>query len=104
VQDDIKKSNNKVPLLGDIPGLGALFRSDSHSRAQANLMIFITPTIIQDSDYQPTATTFMKNTFPKDDTMEPDWSSWNSGKPKDWSQPSAKTAEGNYSEVDLSNH
>jgi general secretion pathway protein D len=102
VQDDIRLGNSKVPILGDIPGLGLLFRSDSKSRQKANLMIFITPTIIQDSDYQPTATTFMKHSFPKDDTMEPDWTAWDSGKPKDWSKPSAKSAEGNYSEVDLS--
>jgi general secretion pathway protein D len=103
VQDDIRKGNAKVPLLGDIPGLGALFRSDSNARQKANLLIFITPTIIQDSDFQPTATTFLKHSVPTQDSLEPDWSSWNSGKPKDWSQPSAKSAEGNYSEVDLSN-
>jgi len=32
----------KVPLLGDIPGLGRLFRSDSNSKRQQNLLIFIT--------------------------------------------------------------
>jgi type II secretory pathway component GspD/PulD (secretin) len=82
--------------------LGALFRSDSNARQKANLIIFITPTIIQDSDFQPTATTFLKHTMPKDDTMEPDWSAWNSGKPKDWYEETPKSAEGNYSEVDLS--
>ena len=102
VQDDIRTGNTKVPILGDIPGLGALFRSDSKARQKANLIIFITPTIIQDADFQPTSTTFLKHTMPKEDSMEPDWSSWNSGKPKDWSQASAKSAEGNYSEVDLS--
>lgn len=35
-------SQTKVPLLGDIPGLGRLFRSDSNSKRQQNLLIFIT--------------------------------------------------------------
>lgn len=35
-------SQTKVPLLGDIPGLGRLFRSDSTSKSQQNMLIFIT--------------------------------------------------------------
>jgi type IV pilus assembly protein PilQ len=35
-------SQTKVPLLGDIPGIGRLFRSDSNSKRQQNLLIFIT--------------------------------------------------------------
>jgi general secretion pathway protein D len=36
-----------VPVLGDIPGLGVLFRSNTKSRGRTNLMIFIRPTIIR---------------------------------------------------------
>lgn len=43
-----RKTTDKVPLLGDIPGLGRLFRSDASSRAQTNLMVFLRPTIIRD--------------------------------------------------------
>ena len=39
-------SIDKVPGLGDIPGLGALFRSTSRQRGRTNLRIFIRPTII----------------------------------------------------------
>ena len=35
-------SQTKVPLLGDIPGLGRLFRSDSSSKRQQNMLVFIT--------------------------------------------------------------
>ncbi|ATC64512.1 hypothetical protein CMV30_11420 [Nibricoccus aquaticus] len=35
-------SQTKVPLLGDIPGLGRLFRSDSTSKRQQNMLVFIT--------------------------------------------------------------
>ena len=38
---------DKVPGLGDIPGLGVLFRSNSRERGQTNLMVFIRPTIVR---------------------------------------------------------
>ena len=39
---------NKVPLLGDIPLLGALFRQNSKSSTKRELLIFITPKIVQE--------------------------------------------------------
>lgn len=41
---------DKVPLLGDIPVIGALFRSESKKVSKRNLMLFIRPTIIRDRD------------------------------------------------------
>lgn len=38
----------KVPLLGDIPGLGVLFRNTSESEAKSELLIFVTPKIIKE--------------------------------------------------------
>lgn len=38
----------KVPLLGDIPGLGKLFRYDIHEQKRRELVIFITPRLIRD--------------------------------------------------------
>ncbi len=47
------ESANKVPLLGDIPVLGHLFRSNSTETKKRNLMLFIRPSIIRDrSQYQ----------------------------------------------------
>jgi len=91
VQDEVNTSNTKVPVLGDIPILGYVFRSDSKSRQKNNLIIFITPTIVQDTDYQPTKTDFMKSPVPLKDSIEGDWSAWDSGKPKDWSKPHANS-------------
>jgi type II secretory pathway component GspD/PulD (secretin) len=85
-QDDVEEINSKVPLLGDIPGLGYLFRHDNKARKKTNLLIFITPTIVRDEDFQPTKTDFLKNVAPKKDEVEPDWSAWDTGKPKDWSK------------------
>ena len=39
---------SKVPLLGDIPWLGALFRSTENKREKRNLLIFLRPTILRD--------------------------------------------------------
>ncbi|MCX2981041.1 type II secretion system protein GspD [Halieaceae bacterium IMCC14734] len=48
IKDDVQDATQKVPLLGDIPWLGRLFRSDSVSVTRSNLLIFIKPTIIRD--------------------------------------------------------
>jgi len=85
VQDDVRTGNVKVPVLGDIPVLGYLFRSDTKSRQKSNLVVFITPTIVEDTDFQTTPTDFLKTPVPKSDALEGPWSSWDSGKPKDWS-------------------
>jgi general secretion pathway protein D len=39
----------KVPLLGDIPFLGALFTYKTRSRSKTNLMVFLRPTVLRDS-------------------------------------------------------
>jgi general secretion pathway protein D len=39
--------SDKIPLLGDIPIAGALFRYDSRQRTKTNLMIFIKPTVLR---------------------------------------------------------
>ncbi|MEM1188690.1 MAG: type II secretion system secretin GspD [Pseudomonadota bacterium] len=48
IKDDVQASEQRVPLLGDIPLLGRLFRNDSTSITKTNLLIFIRPTIIRD--------------------------------------------------------
>ena len=49
IEDRVRESEQKVPLLGDIPYLGALFRSKSVNRDKVNLMIFLHPTILRDN-------------------------------------------------------
>ena len=48
IQDDVTRTDSKVPLLGDIPLLGALFRSTQDTHVKRNLMVFLRPTIIRD--------------------------------------------------------
>ena len=50
VEDDITESESKVPLLGDIPLMGRLFRSTRTSHEKRNLMVFLQPTIIRDGN------------------------------------------------------
>jgi len=48
VREDDSESVSKVPLLGDIPFIGALFRSTQRQRQKTNLMVFLKPTIIRE--------------------------------------------------------
>ena len=50
IDDDVQESVKKVPFLGDIPLLGRLFKTTSISRTKRNLMVFLRPTIVRDSD------------------------------------------------------
>ena len=50
IDEDVQESVQKVPLLGDIPFLGKLFSSTSTTTQKRNLMVFIKPTIVRDSD------------------------------------------------------
>ena len=48
IDDQVNEQSAKVPLLGDIPILGRLFRADNSSTTKRNLMVFIRPTIVRD--------------------------------------------------------
>jgi general secretion pathway protein D len=46
LSEDVTKHRDKVPVLGDLPFFGRLFRSESNKTEKKNLMIFVTPRII----------------------------------------------------------
>ncbi len=48
LSDEYSNGQDKVPLLGDIPVLGHLFRNESRSRKKSNLMVFLRPIIVRD--------------------------------------------------------
>ncbi len=50
LDDNERRTIEKIPLLGDLPGIGALFRSKAKSRTKTNLMIFIRPTILRTAE------------------------------------------------------
>ena len=49
LQDDYSQSNNAVPWLSSIPGIGALFRNERRLNTKSNLMVFLRPYIVRDS-------------------------------------------------------
>lgn len=56
ISDEETESQEKVPLLGDIPLLGRLFSSKGISHTKKNLMVFIHPTILKDEEHIATLT------------------------------------------------
>jgi type II secretory pathway component GspD/PulD (secretin) len=84
-QDVVNKTYTKVPFLGDLPGLGYVFRSDSVAHTKDTILIFVTPTIIQDLDFQPGQSTFLSRKPAAPSDIEE--SSWNTGAPYDWTKP-----------------
>jgi general secretion pathway protein D len=45
-RDEVKTVNDKVPFLGDLPGVGRLFRSEGETRQKRNLLIFVTANLV----------------------------------------------------------
>ena len=48
IEDTYDNNRSKVPLLGDIPYLGALFRSENRTHKKTNLMVFLRPVVMRD--------------------------------------------------------
>jgi type II secretory pathway component GspD/PulD (secretin) len=96
IQDNPTASYTKIPVLGDIPGLGWAFRSEAKSMNKDNLVIFMTPTIIKDSDFQPSSSDFLKS---QPDTMKSPMNpntAWDGAKAGgDWSNPAPVPGEFN---------
>ncbi len=79
--DESTKNYIKVPILGDIPVLGRLFRKDEKIRNKRNMLIFITPTIIQDGDFQKNLDPKAILKSKKEDSLPDDAGRWDSAKP-----------------------
>jgi type II secretory pathway component GspD/PulD (secretin) len=96
VQDNPTANYTKVPLLGDIPGMGFFFRSENKAEDKENLLIFITPTILKDTDFQSATDSgdFLKSKpVLMKDPMNPK-TDWDSPMPGgDWSNPITPTTK-----------
>ena len=89
ISDKMGNQQKKVPFLGDVPGLGYLFRHSDKSRSKVNLVVFLTPTIVGDSDYREKVTDFLQTKAPVErDTKE---AFYDSAKPYDWTKPKSET-------------
>ncbi|MEW8625637.1 MAG: type II secretion system secretin GspD [Candidatus Thiodiazotropha sp.] len=49
IREDLQQTEEKVPILGDIPLLGALFRANRTAKVKQNLMIFLRPVVLRDA-------------------------------------------------------
>jgi general secretion pathway protein D len=49
IQDNVSVTQSKVPLLGDLPVIGSLFRSESRQHNRTNLMVFLRPVVMRDA-------------------------------------------------------
>jgi general secretion pathway protein D len=49
ITENVQRQKDKIPVLGDLPGVGRLFRSEQNITQRKNLIIFVTPTIIDPS-------------------------------------------------------
>ena len=50
IRDNVTQSERKIPILGDIPFLGALFRFETRNSEKVNLLIFLTPHIVKEPE------------------------------------------------------
>jgi general secretion pathway protein D len=69
IADNLSTRRDKVPVLGDIPLLGRLFRSESSVKTKKNLLILVTPTIIDPAGkrvHDPEHLPFDPTTTPQD--------------------------------------
>ncbi len=69
IQDDVQTSDTQVPLLGNLPVLGHLFRSQTSTTVKTNLMVFIRASVIRD-DQMLTGATAEKYSAIRDDQLE----------------------------------
>ena len=65
LKENVREIVSKFPLLGDIPVLGALFRSSSFQKNETELIIIVTPHLVKPLD-------LAKQTLPTDQYLEPD--------------------------------
>lgn len=63
ISSQLSQDVTKVPLLGDLPIIGALFKSATFTRDETELVILITPTIINPDEYLPKTTPEMKESI-----------------------------------------
>jgi type II secretory pathway component GspD/PulD (secretin) len=97
IQDNPTASWTSVPVLGNIPYLGWAFKSENVTMDKGNLIIFITPTIVKDDDFQPTTTDFLASKPAQmKEPMNPN-GTWDSSG-YDWSNPAPVPGEFNGSD------
>lgn len=66
ISQNISKDVTKVPLLANLPILGNLFKSTSYTKGETELLILVTPTVVDPKEYLPAASKDMKDALKED--------------------------------------
>lgn len=82
--DTRTRKQNKVPLLGDIPILGRAFQNKEKNQENQNLIVFITPTIVREDDYQESHSEFLRTRLNIEESDIQFDSMWDSAEPYSW--------------------
>ncbi len=82
VDNSMAKAITKVPILGDIPILGYLFKSEEFRQNRTELLVLVTPRLIQPMDEAPPLPTGEPDTWQRNDELKID-----KAEPYDWKQP-----------------
>ena len=70
IDNSMRKTVNKVPVLGDIPILGALFRSEEIEQNRSELLVLVTPQLVQPKDEQPPVPSGEPDAWDWDESLE----------------------------------
>lgn len=70
IDNSMRKTVNKVPILGDIPILGALFRSEETEQNRSELLVLVTPHLVQPQDERPPVPSGEPDTWDWDESLE----------------------------------
>jgi len=82
VDNSMAKAITKVPILGDIPILGYLFKSEEFRQNRTELLVLVTPRLVQPMDEAPPLPTGEPDTWQRSDDLKID-----KAEPYDWKQP-----------------
>ena len=88
VNDSRTKQYIKVPILGDIPFAGLAFRHETKTRNKQNLLIFITPTVVDEGDFQASTSGRVFLQSRPLESPEAKETVLDSARPYDWTKPS----------------
>ena len=82
VDNSMAKAITKVPILGDIPILGYLFKSEEFRQNRTELLVLVTPRLVEPMDEAPPLPTGEPDTWQRNDDLKID-----KAEPYDWKQP-----------------
>jgi general secretion pathway protein D len=94
IDDTFSQTEYKVPCLGDVPGLGWLFKTRSKGNEKSNLYIFITPKVLQNPSEADSVSQMKKDEI--DEKMETQIKLYRGGGETEDASPAVSEATGEH--------